>query len=259
MTPAPLPIGEDDLNAYVDNRMSPERRVAVEAILRETPDLAARVEADRANRDALRARLAAKGAEPIPARLRISTIRAARRDRRWRTSRLAAAAVVLLAVGAAGGYAGRGALAPPTVAPTAQVTRNSIAAWRVYTVEVAHPVEVRASEQAHLLKWLSKRLGRTLTAPDLSKYGYRLIGGRLLPAGSAAAALLMYDTEGGARLTVYVRAGEGGETAFRFRSEGDLSTFAWLDEGFGFAVSAPLTREKLQPIVDAVYRDFEMR
>ena len=259
MNPALPPIGEDDINAFVDERLTPARRAIVETALRENPDLAARVEADRGNRDALRARLAARGAEPIPARLRVSTIRAAQRGRRWHWSRMAAAAAVLLAVGGAGGYFARGALAPPGLAPTAQVTRDSIAAWRVYTVEVAHPVEVGASEQAHLLKWLSKRLGRPLTAPDLSQYGYRLVGGRLLPAGNAAAALLMYDTEGGARLTVYVRAGEGGETAFRYRSEGDLSTFAWLDEGFGFAVSAPLTREKLQPIVDAVYRDFGMR
>lgn len=258
MTPALPPVGEDDINAFIDDRLTPERRAIVEAMLRENPDLAARVETDRALRDAMRSRLAAKGAEPVPARLRIGAIRTGRRDR-WRWPGMAAAAAVLLAVGAAGGYAGRGALSPAVTAPTTQVAQDSVSAWRIYTVEVAHPVEVGASEQAHLLKWLSKRLGRPLTAPNLSQYGYRLIGGRLLPAGEAAAALLMYDTEGGARLTVYVRAGEGGETAFRYRSEGDLSTFAWLDQGFGFAVSAALPREKLQPIVDAVYREFEMR
>lgn len=258
MSPALPPVGEDDINAFIDDRLTPERRGVVEAMLRENPDIAAQVETDRALREALRSRLAAKEAEPVPARLRIGAIRAARRDR-WRWPGMAAAAVVLLAVGAAGGYAGRGALAPVPAAPTAQVAYDSIAAWRIYTVEVAHPVEVGAAEQAHLLKWLSKRLGRPLSAPDLSPYGFRLVGGRLLPAGNAAAAMLMYDTEAGARLTVYVRAGEGGETAFRYRSEGDLSTFAWLDQGFGFAVSAPLSREKLQPIVDAVYREFEMR
>lgn len=256
MSPALPPVGEDDINAFIDDRLTQERRTVVEAALRENPDLATQVETDRGLREALRARLAAKGAEPVPARLRIGAIRAARRDR-WPA--MAAAAAVLLAVGAAGGYAGRGALAPAATPPTTQVAQDSVSAWRVYTVEVAHPVEVGASEQAHLLKWLSKRLGRPLTAPDLSPYGFRLVGGRLLPAGNAAAAMLMYDTEAGARLTVYVRAGEGGETAFRYRSEGNLSTFAWLDQGFGFAVSAPLSREKLQPIVDAVYREFEMR
>ena len=34
-------------------------------------------------------------------------------------------------------------------------------------VEVAHPVEVGAAQEAHLLQWLSKRLGRKLAAPDL--------------------------------------------------------------------------------------------
>ena len=48
----------------------------------------------------------------------------------------------------------------------------------------------------------------------------------------------MYDDAAGKRLTVYVRAAEGAETAFRFQREGDASTFAWIDRGFGFAVTA---------------------
>jgi anti-sigma factor RsiW len=54
-----------------------------------------------------------------------------------------------------------------------------------------------------------------------------------------------------------VRAAEGAETAFRFQKEGDASTFAWIDQGFGFAVTAPATRDELLPIAEAVYRGFE--
>jgi len=45
-------------------------------------------------------------------------------------------------------------------------------------------------------------------------------------------------------------------TAFRFQREGDAATFAWIDQGFGFAVTAPATREELLPIAEAVYRGF---
>ena len=83
------------------------------------------------------------------------------------------------------------------------------------------------------------------------------MGGRLLPAGSAAAAQLMYDDASGRRLTIYVRAADGTETAFRFQKEGEASTFAWIDQGFGFAVTATATREELLPIAEAVYRGFE--
>jgi len=93
-------------------------------------------------------------------------------------------------------------------------------------------------------------------APDLTPFGYKLMGGRLLPGNGGAAAQLMYDDATGKRLTLYVRAAAGSETAFRFQREGDAATFAWIDQGFGFAVTAPATREELLPIAEAVYRGF---
>ena len=93
-------------------------------------------------------------------------------------------------------------------------------------------------------------------APDLTPFGYRLMGGRLLPGNGGAAAQLMYDDASGKRLTLYIRAAEGSETAFRFQREGDAATFAWIDQGFGFAVTAPVSREELMPIAEAVYRRF---
>jgi anti-sigma factor RsiW len=83
------------------------------------------------------------------------------------------------------------------------------------------------------------------------------MGGRLLPGGSGAAAQLMYDDASGRRLTIYVRATDGTETAFRFQQEGDAATFAWIDQGFGFAVTAVASRDQLLPIAEAVYRGFE--
>ncbi len=260
MIPVPTPpIGDDDLQALIDERLPAERRAFVEAWLRENPEAAARVETDRAHRDALRVAMADVAAQPISARLRVGTIKARRNRTAWRGLGQIAAAVVLLVLGGAGGFLAHDNLRPRTTVPTTRVTQDAVSAFRIYTVEVAHPVEVASSEQKHLLQWLSKRLGRSLSAPDLGTFGYRLVGGRLLPSGETAAAMLMYERESGARLTVYVRAGEGGETAFRFRSDGDLSTFAWLDGGFGFAVSAAVPRETLQPIVNAVYRDFDAK
>ena len=142
------------------------------------------------------------------------------------------------------------------MAATVSVAQGATAAYRTFVVEVAHPVEVGAAQEAHLLQWLSKRLGRPLAAPDLSRFGYRLMGGRLLPAGDAAAAQLMYDDASGRRLTVYVRAASGTETAFRFQQEGDAATFAWIDQGFGFAVTATASRDELLPIAEAVYHRF---
>ncbi|MBS0523651.1 MAG: anti-sigma factor [Proteobacteria bacterium] len=249
------PIVEDDLQAYVDGRLTDARRAEVEAYLAHNADVRERVELDIRQRNALRGQLEAKFAEPVPPRLWLATIRAARRGTMiWRLKAVAAS-LLIFTVGAGAGWfaAHRETLAPPA---TAGVAQNASAAYRTYVVEVAHPVEVAATQEAHLLQWLSRRLGKPLAAPDLTPFGYKLMGGRLLPGNDSAAAQLMYDDASGKRLTLYVRAAQGGETAFRFNRDGDAATFAWIDQGFGFAVTAPVTREELLPIAEAVYRKF---
>jgi anti-sigma factor RsiW len=257
--PAPaLPIGEEELQAFVDDRLAGPRRAAVEAYLADHPEIAGRVALERRQRATLRGQLERKFAEPVPPRLRIANVQAARRARWSRRGRAAAAALVIFAIGAGSGwFASRlQPLQTATAPATTTVAQSAVAAYRTFVVEVAHPVEVGVAQEAHLLQWLSKRLGRKLAAPDLSAFGYRLMGGRLLPAGSAAAAQLMYEDASGKRLTVYVRAADGTETAFRFQQEGDAATFAWIDQGFGFAVTATAGRDELLPIAEAVYRGF---
>jgi anti-sigma factor RsiW len=134
------------------------------------------------------------------------------------------------------------------------ITADAIAAHRVYSVEVRHPVEVNADQETHLVQWLSKRLGRELTVPDLSPAGFRLMGGRLLPAEDGPAAQFMYENTSGERLTLYLRVGVGGETAFRYHEEGGIGAFYWSDEGFGYAIAAKADRELLLRIAELVYK-----
>jgi anti-sigma factor RsiW len=58
----------------------------------------------------------------------------------------------------------------------------------------------------------------------------------------------------GKRLTLYVCAVDGTGTAFRFQKDGDAATFASIDQGFGFAVTATASRDELVPIAEAIYR-----
>ncbi|MCS0503236.1 anti-sigma factor family protein [Ancylobacter mangrovi] len=255
------PIGEDDLQAYIDGRIAQDRFALVETYLDEQPEVRARLERERRQVEVLREQLRAKFEEPVPARLRVSSIRAGRRRRSRGWMRAAAAAVLIFALGCGSGWVlGRGAPAAPPgsrLAAADAVSQGAMAAYRTYVVEVAHPVEVGAEHEKHLMTWLSKRLGRPLEAPDLSAFGYALMGGRLLPARRGAAAQLMYENAGGERLTLYVQASDGTQTAFRFFRDGDASTLAWLDQGFGFAVTAPLARNALLPIAEAIYHAFE--
>lgn len=257
------PIGDDDLQALVDGRLASERRGEVDAYLAANPVAGDRVRAYAAQREHLRQRLAFKAAEPIPSRLRIAAVRAERRGRALRRVRAAATAALWLAAGAAFGWSANAWRGEPLPAPAhrggATIASEALGAHRIYAVEVVHPVEVGAAQEQHLVQWLSKRLARPLRAPDLGRFGYRLMGGRLLPAREGPAAQFMYEDDKGQRLTLYLRADADSETAFRFEPGGDASAFYWVDGGLGYALAAPLERDRLLALARAVYEQVEAR
>src|SRR5258706_9437063 len=102
------PITEDDLHAYVDRVLEPERQAEVAAYLGDHPDVAKRVAAFSDQRDQLRAALAPIAEEPLPAELNLSRI-IDNRARRPSLARWAMAAMLLLSIGGLCGRAGRGA------------------------------------------------------------------------------------------------------------------------------------------------------
>ncbi|MCC8391182.1 anti-sigma factor [Paraburkholderia sp. MMS20-SJTR3] len=121
-------------------------------------------------------------------------------------------------------------------------------AYAVYSPERRHPVEVAASEEEHLINWLSKRLNRPLSVPSLQEYGYSLVGGRLLPGEAGPAAQFMYENQAGARLTLYVAGGTQDQTAFRLLRDGNRRTFYWVSDGMGYALSGAIAEGKLRAI-----------
>lgn len=253
-------LDDATLHAYADDRLSPERRAEVEAVLLRDAETARRVEAWMDEAEALRAHAAAELDEPVPARLR-AVFAPYSPWQRWRRIALRAAAVLVLVIGAGGaGWWGRGALAPEPAVVTAQpLGREATRAHLVYSAEVRHPVEVTAAEEQHLVAWLSKRLGTQLKVPALGAHGFNLIGGRLLPAASRGiendvAAQFMYENRRGDRLTLYVRCGEKHQdSAFRFAQNGDVGGFYWTDGGYGYALAGRMEREALLPLARAVY------
>jgi anti-sigma factor RsiW len=253
------PIGEDDLQAFVDGRLPSARFEAIKLYLADQPALAERVSREVEQRDALRARLAFKMQEPVPSRLRVANIVAARR-RAPLVRPAAVAAIAWLAIGGVlGGFGGVWwASRSRGQDEIANAAGSAIAAHRIYVSERLHPVEVPADQEAHLVQWLSRRVGKPLVAPNLNAQGYRLIGGRLLPAGSEAAALFMYEDAGGGRLTLYARSGGSEEqTAFRFETQDGVSAFSWIDKGLSYVVSARVGRAQLLPIAETIFKQFE--
>jgi len=258
MTPRGRPVEEDDLHARIDGQLPRERSEDVEAYLAAHPEEQARFSQYAQQRQQLRAAFAAQADGPIPMRLRVAHLLAQQRRRQRRRFGEIAAAVCLIALGGIAGWAGRDLTGPATSSPPGSVARvitaDAIAAHRTFSVEVRHPVEVDSGQEVHLVQWLSKRLGRPLIVPDLAAAGFRLMGGRLLPAEDGPAAQFMYENGNSERLTLYLRTGIGGETAFRFHEEGGIGALYWSDEGFGYAIAAKADRELLLRIAEIVYQ-----
>ncbi|WP_308410529.1 anti-sigma factor family protein [Janthinobacterium sp. ROICE36] len=251
-------ISEAQLHALADDVLPEEQRAAIDAYLRAHPQDAARVAAWREQNRQLRALFDPLQQEAVPPALLQAAAPPAANHGWYRPAMQAAAAVVLVFAGGMGGWLLRGSVT--TGANPISLARSAAIAHAVYTPEVRHPVEVGVEREAHLVQWLSKRLGSTLQPPALSPLGYHLIGGRLLPGdGDGPVAQFMYEEGTGKRLTLYVAKERAGrqETAFRYTQEKDLGVFYWIDGQMGYALSAKLPKAELGKIADAVYAQLE--
>jgi anti-sigma factor RsiW len=260
MSDATLPIGEDDLHAYLDGQLPAERRLAVERHLEEHPDAARKLADYRVQREAIRAAFAARSAEPLPPDLSLARIIAERGRRPWKSWLVAASVVLALVLGVAGGWLLRG-LPEPGAAQRAMALlgQEALASHAVYAVDVRHPVEVPGSEAPHLQQWLSNRLDRSIVAPDLSVLGYRLIGGRLLATEhGGAAALLMYDDASHQRISVLLRPMARTLNASKNMLQQDgVNGCAWIANGLGVAVVAAIPKSDIQRVVKQIGADFQ--
>jgi anti-sigma factor RsiW len=252
------PVTEADLQAYADGRLSEERRATVQAWLEARPEEAERMAEYRRLAEELRATFDPVLAEPVPRALE----RFASRRARWRRAAALGAALALGAIlGAVGGWQLRGSHPELSAyADTSVIARRAAVAHAVYAPEVRHPVEVGSDQEQHLVAWLSKRLGVKLRAPKLDEAGMSLVGGRLLPGESGPVAQLMYQSQGGRRLTLYWRPERGAkrESAFRYARENNVGVFYWIDQESGYAIaSADLSKEELLRVATLVYKQLE--
>jgi anti-sigma factor RsiW len=214
----PMPE-QDMLHAHVDHQLDEPDIAEVDATLNQDEAARAAVIAWQAQNDQLRALEQEALAEPVPPALVAATRR--RRNAGAHTGvrfggdlwPQALAACLLLGVGLAGGWiAHRAWSSHEQIADNTSLARglmrDAMVAHTVYAADARRPVEVAASDQDQLLRWLSRRLGRPLKLPALADLGWSLVGGRLLPGDTGGAsstrAQFMYEDKGGQRLTLYL-------------------------------------------------------
>lgn len=248
-----LPVTEEELHAFVDGELPPDRREAVEAWLAAHPDDAARVGAWRAQSEAIRSRYHDIAAQPVPSRLKLDRMSYAARS--WKIMAAAAVFAALLIGGAAGWIARGGS---PAINEFDTLAAQALDAHRLYAVEVRHPVEVSAAEADHLVQWLSKRVGYQLRAPNLEAMGLTLVGGRLLPGeNGTAAAFFMYENPSGDRITLYCAHAKTPATAMRYNPAEKASAVYWAENNVAYFVSGAAERKQLWKVARAAYEQIE--
>jgi anti-sigma factor RsiW len=251
------PVTEDELHAYVDGMLPADRKAVVATWLSENPEQAAMVASWRAQAEAIRARYGAVAEEPVPERLKLDQVLSRDRasGRSW-AAMAAAAAIVAFVFGGAAGWMARGASA---AAPSGfdMFASEALDAYKLYVVEVRHPVEVPGSERAHMTQWLSKRLGEDLRIPELQPIGLKLVGGRLLPGPTGAAAFYMYEAQSGERFTIYCAKADLAQSALRYVSDDKFAAFYWADDKIAYVVSGPADRDRLEAVTKAIYEQMD--
>lgn len=244
------PVGEDDLNAYVDDQLDPDRQREVETYLNANPEFKMRADAFRADTTALRAGANEQLSSPIPMRLRMSEIRHARGKKYFSQLRQIAAGIVLLALGVAlGSLMDLRPFQNPPRAPMA----DAMAAYRVFATKPDDAVEIDAAQSVTLVSRVSGHLGRQLVIPDLSQIGLSLLGGRLLASDEGPGGMFVYKAPSGERISVYVKTlADGRRSRFGSRQDGDLIAYYWFDGRLGYAVTGSASSSIVPVAADKV-------
>jgi len=262
------PISEEDLHAYVDGALSAGRREQVERAIELNPALAARVSDYFSLNNMFHERYDRVLNEPIPARLR--TLKKARWSgaANWpRFAGMAAALVAGIGIGI-GTNMGRDALSlPGTSASSAANTRDVSAegmeamarqaalAHVVYMPAVDRPDDIGKDREQDFVQYLSNKLGTDVHPPLLTKSGFELMGGRILPGDNGPTAQFMYRDAKGERVTLCIarRKTSTNITAFKLYRDGPVNVFYWIDGDFGYAVSGGIDRKVMLELAHDVY------
>ncbi len=253
------PVQEEDLQAYVDNALDEAHRKEIEAYLRDHPEVAHRVEGYVAQRHALRAAFAPVASEPIPPELNLRHMVAARSTRSAAPWRLAASVFVALCVGGMAGWMGRGASEPST-GGIAALAREATASYQVFASDPNRPVEIGAHDNADLVRWVSARLQRPVAVPDLTRAGYRYMGGRLVATEHGPAGLFMYDDGHGTRVAMLVRPMKvEQDTPMKAHRQAGVAGYSWADQGLGYSLVAADSTDGLHPLADEMRRQIDLR
>ncbi|CAI8944949.1 putative transmembrane transcriptional regulator (Anti-sigma factor) [Pseudomonas sp. IT-196MI5] len=232
-----MPPSERDLHAYVDHQLSDADRRLVATFLATDPQVAAQVRAWQQDAQRLRAALSGALQQPSNPDLDPAVIR--QRLKRQSRRHLASAAVLLIAV-SVGGFSGWQAR-EMTLASSQLPMTDALQAYRLIAQQGILPADYKVGDDGDMQGWLDHYFTRANRLPDLSGAGFKPASGRLLSTEQGPAAMVVYENQGGQKVSFYVRP--PGPKNFLLprgsRSDGELQAEYWSGSGYNYAMVSP--------------------
>jgi anti-sigma factor RsiW len=245
-------MSSEDLAAYLDGEMTPQRRAEMERHLAHSPEDAARLEKWRRRDMALRIglpELAKAGERDLALQLRRRRDELHRHRNRRPMLRWAQAAAIVLVVGLGGGAW----WLREEQNSSAELTHAAAAAYLAGTATMV-PAGT-AADRDQLTENIATHLGVHVAPPDLSKFGFSLAGGQLLPSSDHPAAQLIYVDARGRRISCFFRRIDTDrETNWEYSKAEGVPGIHRVGEKLGWVVLGDLPVAELQQIAEATYK-----
>ena len=230
-----LPPNERDLHAYVDHQLSDADRRVLDTWLASHPDEAAQVRAWQ--QDAQQLRAALSGALQQPANPALDPAMIRQRRQRQARRHLASAAVLLIAV-SVGGFSGWQAREMTLVRPAMLPMTDALQAYRLIAQQGMLPADYQVESAGDMQRWLDRYFTRASRLPDLKAAGFEPVSGRLLSTDQGPAAMVMYEDQGGRKISFYIRPPGPRNNLLPkgSRSDGELQAQYWSGAGYNYAM-----------------------
>jgi len=267
----PDQITEEDLQDYLDDRLSDQRRGEVAAYLSENPAKAAEIEALRFQDDALRSLGASILEEPVPERL-TAVLRSASETEppprpvvpppapssghHFRFVEVAAALFIFV-LGGAVGWVGNGQMQRGPSELEMVLSDSSFAFATLMNNE--DNIYDFGPDQGEQLKAAAQRIfKRAINLPDLTEVGLNYRGARILPNARRQVAYFLFQDESGRQISITIWPSSLPANPSVVTSKTDqVQARYWLSENLGYAVMGPADDSILDAITEEVYAFYQ--
>jgi anti-sigma factor RsiW len=245
-------LSDETLHALIDDELAPTERTHAEAAIAVDPYLAQRAALFRADKARLAQVYGSLAAQPLPERW-IETIESwQRRPRPFSIEAIAGiAAVLMLLVG--GGLVYREQQLPheEPIVEEALAARSDVTPAR-------QAIAVRSPAQAErIAQTLTATLAMHVSAPDLQRMGYRLVGLRVYgnAPGDKGVELLYRHTDNRV-FALYLRRPSGPPRFDQYR-QGRLRVCIWQDDVIGAVMTGEMSAAEMQRLASLAYTGLE--